>query len=105
MSQHGRGQKVPKPFNRNYGGINPHEVGEVGRPRIVGELCDQECPNCGANKLFHVEVDIAVGQGETSEPGPSSFIGQLLGSKEGKIKGSYLGCACCPWASQMAMVR
>lgn len=85
---------MPKPFNRNYGGINPHEVADVGRPKITGELCDQECPNCGCSKLFTIVVKLDGKQG--------NLLGTMLGTDN--LTGTYLGCAACPWASQMGIV-
>ena len=85
-----------KPFNRDYGGINPHEVADVGVPKVTGELCDQECPNCGCSKLFTLEVQLDLkGDG-------GALLGNLMNA--GALKGTYLGCPACPWASQMAMV-
>ena len=88
---------MPKPFNRNYGGINPHEVADVGRPVITGELCDQECPNCGCSKLFTIRIKL-----DAKNDAQGQMIASLTGTSN--LMGTYLGCAACPWASQMGIV-
>lgn len=82
---------------REYGGLNPHEFGDVGVPSVLGYPDDLEmaCPNCGCASLANLEVAIS-----PTKP-PLTLIRGVSGG--GKIRGTYIGCPACPWASPMMM--
>ncbi len=60
-----------------------------GPPRIAGPGPEGiACPNCGCGQTFLIQVDVK------AMPIPSGQRGMM----------TYVGCACCPWASKALIV-
>lgn len=79
---------------RNHGYGKPPEV--KGIPE-VGDRAEgvPACPHCGCETLFYITVEL---EEDNSDPGI-----RALRKPEGpyQIKGRYIGCPACPWASPM----
>lgn len=68
---------------RDYGLPDADEYMD-GKPEVMREE-NIPCPHCGCEKTFSIEIPL------------KDF--PLV--KKGEQRGSYVGCAACPWASPM----
>jgi len=64
-------------------------------PPTILSKADASCPHCGGETLFMLEVLLE------DDGGMMSAL--LAGS--GELRGAYLGCAACPYASPMMTGR
>lgn len=81
---------------RNYGGVSPEDVGELGTPNSDTNPTGMPCPHCGNKNTYHITLPIKAG----SHPVAKLMRGVTEG---GTLWGNYVGCPACPWASKMMM--
>ena len=74
---------------RDHGYGDPPEPSEP--PTVVSHI-EAECPNCGCKGMFIISVTF-------DEDADLPLKGK------GKAKGTYAGCAACPYASPMMTAR
>jgi hypothetical protein len=62
-------------------------------PTIKEELSGEACPECGANRIFMVEIVFMKHPAQ-------SMTGEGI-----PLKGAYVGCPACTYKSKMIMVQ
>ena len=83
---------------RNYGGVSPEDLGELGTPKSSGHPTGIKCPHCGNEHTYHISMEI-----KSHGRHPASSLLRNAGGAGSTIYGSYIGCPACPWASKMMM--